>query len=82
MKFTQVNESELKEKGINVSDVFNTLNEFSQSGFKCAKLDSYPHKTAYGCASAFRSAIRRYKRTHIKVSVRGRGVYLINTLID
>ena len=82
MKFTQVNESEIRDKGIHVSDVFDTLNEFSQSGIRCAKLDSYPHKSAYCCAGSFRTAIKRYKRTHIKVMVRKPDVYLINTLID
>lgn len=82
MKFTQVNLTEIIERGLNTSDVFDTLNKFSQSGLKCAKLEGYPHKTAYGCASAFRAAIRRYKRSHIKVMVRGKDVYLVNTLID
>jgi hypothetical protein len=82
MKFTQVTETEIKEKGLVASDAFDTLNAFSQSGMRCVKLNSYPHKTANICASAFRAAIKRYKRHHIKVMVRKNDVYLINTLID
>lgn len=82
MKFTQVDEREITEKGICVSDVFKTLNDFAECGYRCAKLDSYPHKTAVSCASAFRVAIKRYNRPHIKVMIRKNDVYLINTLID
>lgn len=81
MKFTQVNENEIKQKGLKMTDVFETLNEFSQSGIRCVKLESYPHKTAAGCAYSFRAAIKRYNRPHIKVTVRGNDVYLTNTLI-
>lgn len=80
MKFTQVNEREIIEKGLKASDVFETLDQFSKSGFRCAKLEGYPHKTAASCASSFKTAIKRYKKTHIKVMIRGNDVYLINTV--
>ena len=80
MKLVKTNVTEIKMKGLRSTDLFETLEEFSSSGWEAAKIEDYTHKTATGCASAFRSAIRRYHKPHIKVSVRGDDVYLINKI--
>lgn len=80
MKFTEFDLTKLEQRGGKNSDIFKTLEEFSKAKIRCAKIDEYHHKTAASCAQAFRSATRRYRMPHIKVTVRKDDVYLINTI--
>ncbi len=59
------------------SDNFKLLTEFAESSVECAKVEGYPHKTANGCATALRSAIKTYRIFTIAVTVREGDVYLI-----
>ena len=59
------------------SDNFTLLTSFADSGHECAKVEGFPHKSAQGCASALRSAIRKYRMLTIGVVVRKDDVYLI-----
>ena len=63
------------------SDNFALLSNFADSGLECAKVEGYPHKSAEGCASALRAAIKNYRMFTIRVVKRGDEVYLIRNPI-
>lgn len=59
------------------ANVFETLEDFINSGHDCVKLVGYPHKNARCCYHSFQEAIKRYRMKTVKVSVRKDNVYLI-----
>lgn len=63
------------------SDNFTLLTNFADSGLECAQIEGYPHKSAQGCASALRAAIKTYRIFTVSVAVRKNNVYLIRNSI-
>ena len=63
------------------SDNFTLLTSFAESGLECAQVDGFPHANARSCASALRSAIKKYRMFTIDVAVRNDKVYLIRKTI-
>ena len=58
------------------------LDEFVKSGYQCVKVENYPQKDAANCRNSLVNSIKKFKLNGIKVSVRGRDVFLINTGFD
>lgn len=61
--------------------IVEVLEEFADSGLKCAKVEGWTHKSAESCAASFHKSIVHFKMSYIKVTVRKGEVYLINTTI-
>ena len=53
------------------------LEEFTNSGMKCAILEDYPHKNANSCVSCLRASISRFRMRGLGVIKRGEKVYLV-----
>lgn len=58
------------------------IDKFVESGLKCVELEDYPHKTPQSCRESFYLSIKRSSHSRIKVTQRGKRVFLINTAID
>ena len=56
---------------------YKILEEFTNSGLKCAVIEDYPHKTANICANSLRVSIARFGMLGIGVIKRKDKVYLI-----
>lgn len=50
------------------------------SGEACVEVKNYEHKTANGCATSLRNRIRMDHLNQLQVVVRGKRVFVINTL--
>ena len=80
MYFTKIDYKNFKKQ----QPVSNIIYEFAQSGLKCVQIDdsiTRTYKNPTVCARSLNNITHREKKTHIKVSVRGDKVYLVNTLV-
>lgn len=77
MKFVPCNETIYAR-----SDNFRLLDEFMQSGLKCARVEGSTHKKPCSCTSSLNESAKRFNFFSVKAVVRNGEVYLINTSID
>lgn len=59
------------------SDNLLLLEEFRDSGMKCAKVEGFTQKTAGYCATSLNASIKRYKMFNIRAMTRKGKVYLV-----
>lgn len=77
MKFRECELEQVKKR----NSLFNLIEDFSNSGLKCAILEDWKYVSANVGARAINSAAVTYKRKHIKARIRNGNIYLINELI-
>lgn len=66
-------------EGYKPTSNYELLNEFVNSGFECAKIENWNHKSVYSAQSSFQSSIKRFHMNNVKVIVRGDNLYLVKT---
>lgn len=70
--------------GYKRSNNMKLLDEFKESGLKCAKVTEYTTKTPRYCASSLQQTINRYHKEYrgLRAISRGDEVFLINEAVD
>ena len=81
MKFTEYSYEEYQKKRASRGELFDFLNGFANSGFKCAILGEHHWRNSKQAQSSLSYATKRYDMPHIKIKIVGDDVFLINTLL-
>ena len=76
MKLVQVKESALS-RFMKTTSNKEIIDEFIESGMKCAEVTEYSCKNAYVCAASLNSSIKRYRVFNVKAVSRNNRVYLV-----
>ena len=64
-------------RGFKKTSNYKILEEFINSGMKCAVIDDYPHKNAACCVNCLRTSINRFGMLNIGIIKRKDKVYLV-----
>lgn len=76
-----ISEIDAKERGVSkgstYSKVMKTIDDFLQSGFECAEVKDYGHKSSRICGHSLLNATKRLCTNTVKVIVRGKRVFLV-----
>ena len=64
-------------RGFKKTSNYKILEEFINSGMKCAVIDDYPHKNANCCVSCLRASVTRFGMLNIGIIKRKDKVYLV-----
>jgi hypothetical protein len=81
MKFVEYDIEQVALHRYKKTDNMKLLDEFSESGLACAKVEEYTQRDAHICAASLRKTALHAHMSHIKVIVRKGEVYMINELI-
>lgn len=77
MKMIPCDIKEFMKGGYKKTSNLEILEEFASSECECVKIEDYPHKDAYVCASSLKGSIRRFGMTGIDCVSRNGKVFLI-----